>query len=106
MAKDLLKVSSTVEGTKGLLKEGGSSRRAAAEQVVQSLGGNLDSFYFAFGEQDGYAIVDLPDAAAATALSLTINSTGAVQISTVALITPEEIDEACKKSATYRAPGT
>ena len=60
MAKYLLKVSYTVEGTKGLLKEGGSSRRAAAEQVVQSLGGNLDSFYFAFGEPDGYAIVDLP----------------------------------------------
>lgn len=105
MAKFLLKVSYTVEGTRGLLKEGGSRRREAAEQAVQSLGGNLDCFYYAFGEPDGYAIVDLPDAAAATALSLTINSTGAVQVSTTALMTPEELDEACKKSASYRAPG-
>ncbi|MGH8709851.1 MAG: GYD domain-containing protein [Burkholderiales bacterium] len=105
MAKYLIKVSYTVEGTKGLLKEGGSSRRAAVAQMIQGMGGKLEAFYFAFGEPDVFAIMDVPDAAAAAAISLVVNSKGAAQVSTTPLITPEEIDAACKKSVTYRAPG-
>ena len=105
MAKFLIKASYTVEGTKGLLREGGSSRRAAVEEMIQGLGGQLESFYYAFGECDVFAIIDVPDAITASAVSLTINSTGAVEVSTTPLITPEEIDEACKKSVTFRAPG-
>ena len=105
MAKYLIKASYTVEGTKGLLKEGGSSRRAAVAQMVQALGGKLEAFYYAFGEPDVFAIVDVPDATSAAAMSLVINSKGAAQVSTTPLITPEEIDAACKKSVAYRAPG-
>ena len=105
MAKFLIRGSYTVEGTKGLLQEGGSSRRAAVEQMIQGLGGQLESFYYAFGEPDVFVIIDVPDATTASAVSLTINSTGAVRVSTTALITPEEIDEACNKSVSYRAPG-
>ena len=105
MAKYLIKASYTVEGTKGLLKEGGSGRRAAVAQMAQGMGGKLEAFYFAFGEPDVFAIVDLPDAIAAAATSLVINSKGGAQVSTTPLITPEEIDAACKKSVAYRAPG-
>jgi uncharacterized protein with GYD domain len=105
MAKFLLKALYTVEGTLGLLKEGGSSRKNAVQQLLRDLGGTLESFYYAFGKPDAFAIIDVPDAVTACALSLAINSTGAVQVSITALITPEEIDAACKKSVKYRAPG-
>jgi len=105
MAKYLIKASYTVEGTKGLLKEGGSNRRAAVAQMIEGMGGKLEAFYFAFGEPDVFAIMDVPDATAAAAISLVVNSKGAAQVSTTPLITPEEIDAACKKSVAYRAPG-
>jgi uncharacterized protein with GYD domain len=106
MAKYLLKASYTPDGTKGLLKEGGSSRKAAVQNAVSGLGGELESFYYAFGEPDAYLIVELPDAASIAAFSLAVNVSGAVKLSTTALLTAEEIDAACKKSVGYRAPGT
>jgi uncharacterized protein with GYD domain len=105
MAKYLMKVSYTVERTKGLLKEGGSNRRAAVEQMIQGLGGKLEAFYYAFGESDVFVIMDVPDTAAASAISLVVNSRGAARVSTTPLTTPEEIDMACKKFVAYRARG-
>lgn len=63
------------------------------------------AFYFAYGEYDAYVITDFPDAAAGLAVSLAVNASGAVRLSTIPLITPEEIDTACKRSVAYRAPG-
>ncbi len=105
MPKYLYKASYTTDGTKGLLKEGGSSRQAQVEETVQGLGGKLEAFYYAFGEPDVFVIVDVPDAVTAAAISLTVNATGAVTVSTVALMTPQEIDQASKKSVSYRPPG-
>jgi uncharacterized protein with GYD domain len=105
MAKYLIKSSYTLEGTKGLLKEGGSGRKAAVAQMIQGMGGKLEAFYYAFGEPDVYLIVDVPDQTSAVAMSLVVNSRGGARISTTPLITPEEIDAACKKSVSYRAPG-
>ena len=105
MAKYLIKASYTPEGAKGLLKDGGSKRRAAAEQALKSAGGKLEVFYFAFGDTDAYVIVDAPDHAAVSAASLVINASGAVHTETVVLLTPEEIDAAAKKTVKYRAPG-
>ena len=105
MAKYLIQASYTFQGTKGLLKEGGSSRRALVKQMVDGLGGKLEAFYYAFGETDVFAIMDLPDAQSAAAISLAINAAGGAEASVTALLTPEEIDAACKKSVTYRAPG-
>jgi uncharacterized protein with GYD domain len=105
MAKYLIEASYTAEGAKGLASEGGSSRRKVVEDVVRSLNGTLEAFYYAFGNVDVYAIVDLPDATSAAALSLAINQTGAVQLRTHVLITPEEVDQASKRSVDYRAPG-
>ncbi len=105
MAKFLAKASYTADGARGLMKEGGTSRRAAIEQLVQGLGGRVEAFYFAYGESDAYVIIEVPDAAAGLALSLSVNASGAVRLSTIPLITPEEMDAAVKKSVAYRAPG-
>ena len=105
MAKYLLQASYTTEGLKGLLKDGGSKRRAAAEETVKGLGGKLEAFYFAFGDHDAYVIVDVPDNVSATAASLAVNASGAVRVKTTVLLTPEEVDQATKKTVTYRAPG-
>jgi uncharacterized protein with GYD domain len=103
--KYLIKASYTPEGAKGLLKDGGSKRRDAAAQALKSAGGTLESFYFAFGDTDAFVIVDAPDHAAVSAASLAINASGAVRTQTVVLLTPEELDQAAKKSVKYRAPG-
>lgn len=105
MAKFMIKASYTADGTKGLLKEGGSSRKAVVEKMVRGAGGKLESFYFAFGESDVVSIVDLPDAATAAAMSISINASGAVNLSMIPLMTPEDVDLACKKSVKYQAPG-
>jgi uncharacterized protein with GYD domain len=105
MPKYLLQVSYTAEGAKGLLKDGGSRRRAAAQAAIESLGGRLDTFYYAFGDSDVFAVADLPDAISAAAVSITLAASGAVTSKTTVLLTPEEIDAAVKKPATYTAPG-
>lgn len=105
MAKFFWKASYTSEGVKGVLKEGGTGRRAAVEKVVEGLGGKVESFYFALGEDDVYVIAELPDTVTATAVSLTVNASGVVSLQTVELLTPEQVDEASKKSVDYRLPG-
>jgi uncharacterized protein with GYD domain len=105
MAKYLLQGSYTADGSKGLLKDGGSKRRAAAKTLVESLGGKLECLYFAFGETDVVAIVDMPDSASAAAASLTIGASGGLTSKLTVLLAPEEIDQASKKSATYTPPG-
>ena len=105
MPKYLIKASYTAEGAKGLLKDGGSKRRENADQALRSAGAKMEAFYFAFGDTDAFVIVDAPDHASMSAASLAINASGAVRTETVVLLTPEEIDQAVKKTVTYRAPG-
>jgi uncharacterized protein with GYD domain len=105
MPKFLFEGKYSVDGVKGLLKEGGSARRAAAEKAAQSVGGKLDGAYFDFGESDFFAIFDMPDNATMTALALTIGASGAGTTKTTVLMTPEEVDAAVKKSPNYRPPG-
>ena len=105
MPKYFFQGSYTVEGLKGLLKEGGSTRKAAIEQVIKGMGGTLEAFYFAFGENDVVGIIDFPDQVTATAASLAVNASGAAQLKITVLITPEEVDQATKKTVNYRPPG-
>src|SRR6266404_2114131 len=105
MAKYLIMASYTAEGAKGVLKDGGTKRRQAAEAAIKSAGGKLEAFYFAFGESDAFVIIDAPDHATVASSSLAINASGAVRTKTVVLLTPEEIDQASKKGTTYKAPG-
>lgn len=105
MAKYLFQARYNSEGAKGVLKEGGSGRRAAVEKVTASMGGTVEAFYFAFGETDAYVLVDLPDHVSAAAVALVVNASGAATVSTTILMTPEEVDEAAKKHPMYRPPG-
>ncbi len=105
MPKYLFMGSYTVPGAAGLRKEGGSGRRAATEQLVRSLGGQLEAYYFAFGGDDFVVIADLPGNVQAAAASLAASSAGGVTVRTTVLLTPEEMDQATKQSTTYRPPG-
>ena len=133
MAKYLAQISYTAEGAKGLLKEGGTKRLEAVEQLtkelrttsepvqppvlmsfcsmealdhlVKGVGGTLEAFYYAFGDHDLIIIADLPDNASAAALSLVVSASGASKVKTTVLLTPVEIDQATKKSFHYRPPG-
>jgi len=93
------------EGIKGLLKEGGSSRRAAIEKLAASLGGTVESIYYAFGDTDVYVVVDMPDNVSMAAMALVAGASGAVTVKTTVLMSPEEVDEATKKTPDYRPPG-
>jgi uncharacterized protein with GYD domain len=105
MPKYLIKAAYTADGAKGVAKDGGSKRRDAAAEALKSVGGKVEAFVFAFGDIDAFVIVDAPDHAAVVAASLAMNASGAVRTKTVVLLTPEEIDQATKKSVKYRAPG-
>jgi uncharacterized protein with GYD domain len=95
MPKYLTMVSYTPEGIRGLVKQGGTARRVAVEKMLEKLGGRLEGFYFAFGENDAYVITEGPDNATAAAISLAI-TTGAIRTKTIVLLTPEELDQAVK----------
>jgi uncharacterized protein with GYD domain len=105
MALFLVQFKYTEQGTKGLLKEGGSKRREATEQLVKSLGGKMLAYYFTFGEYDGFSIIELGDNVDAAAAGLIVAGSGAVTTKTTVLLTADEIDRATRKSGTYRAPG-
>ena len=105
MAKYLIEANYVGEGMKGLLKEGGSSRRQAVDKLLASVGGKVESFYYAFGDTDAYVVLDVPDNITAAAVALTVAASGAVKLKTTVLMTPEEVDQATKKSPAYRAPG-
>jgi len=105
MAKYLIQANYIGEGIKGLLKEGGSSRRKVVDELLASVGGRVESFYYAFGDIDAFVIVDVPDNVTAAAVALTVGASGAVTLKTTVLMTPEEVDQATKKSPAYRAPG-
>ena len=105
MPKYLVQASYTAEGTRGLLKDGGTKRRAVVDGLMKGLGGTLESFYYAFGDADVYAIVNGPDNVTAAAVSMAINASGAVTLKTTPLLSPEEIDEATNKTVSYQPPG-
>jgi uncharacterized protein with GYD domain len=73
--------------------------------MIKGLGGSLEGFYYAFGEDDVYAIAELPDNVTAAAVSLAVSAAGAARSNVVVLLTPEEVDAATRKSVGYRAPG-
>lgn len=105
MAKYLIQANYSTDGLKGLLKDGGSSRRKAVDELLSSVGGKAEAFYYAFGDVDAFVIVDVPDNVTAAAVALTVGASGAVSLKTTVLMTAEEVDQATKKSPAYRAPG-
>lgn len=105
MPKYLIQGSYTGEGLHGLLKEGGSQRRETTRQSIEKLGGTLEIFYYAFGSDDFVIILDLPSDVDMTALALDAQATGTVDSRVTVLITPEQVDEATKRTVNFRAPG-
>lgn len=105
MPKFLVHASYTPEGTKGFMKSGASGRRKAVEELLSSLGGKLEAFYFTFGEEDAILIIDLPDNEAALSVGFAVRASGMVQSKTTVLIPIEEVDRAVKHSVQYRPPG-
>lgn len=105
MPKYMFCVNYTAEGAKGVIQDGGTKRRAAAQRAAESVGGRVESCYFAFGDTDAYIVGDLPDAASAAAVALTVSASGAASVSTTVLMTVEEMDAAAKKSPMYTPPG-
>ena len=106
MPKYLIEANYTLDGAKGVQSSGGTSRREAVAAVCESVGGQLESFHFAFGESDAYVIADIPDNEAAAAVALTVNASGGATTRTTVLLTPEEVDAAAKRSVDYRPPGS
>jgi uncharacterized protein with GYD domain len=106
MAHYLLEVNYTLDGIKGLKSNGGSAREAAAKELIEGLGGRMESFYFAFGGTDVYVIADFPDNVSAAAAALTVAAGGGATARTVVLLTAAEADEAAAKQTSYRPPGS
>ncbi|MEV4135187.1 GYD domain-containing protein [Dactylosporangium sp. NPDC049742] len=105
MAKYLFRSSYTTEGVRGLLDEGGSGRVKQTEELVGRLGGSVESYYFGFGAADTYIVVELPDNSTAAAVRLAVTASGAVETEVIALLTPDEIDQATRHKVGYRPPG-
>lgn len=105
MPKYLIQGSYTLEGVRGVVKDGGSKRREVVEQMITKMGGKLEAFYFAFGEDDVVIIIDGPDHLGTAAAMLAVSASGSFNGRTTVLLTPEEIDEAVKRTVVYTAPG-
>jgi len=106
MPKYLLEVNYTLDGIKGLKAQGGSARVAAATELIEGLGGKIESFNFAFGSADVYVIADFPDNVSAASAALTVSAGGGATARTVVLLTAAEVDAAAAKKTTYRPPGS
>jgi uncharacterized protein with GYD domain len=99
-------VSYSSEGARGLVGQGGTARRVAITEMVESVGGRVEACYFAFGDDDLIVIGEVPDEVAAAALSMRTAASGAAMSRTVVLLTPEQVDEAVQRDVQYRPPGS
>lgn len=105
MPRYLIVANYTAEGDQGLLQVGGTARRTSVTGMVEKLGGRVETFDYAFGEDDVFVVAELPDNLTAAAISLAIGASGLVATRTIVLLTPEEIDAAAAKHADYQGPG-
>ena len=83
-------------------------RREAAQTYIESVGGKLHGFWYAFGEHDGYNLWEAPDNVSMAAVALAIAGGGGLSsLETTGLMTVDETIEALRKSGQvgYRAPG-
>jgi len=105
MPKFLVQASYTVEGTKGLLKSGGSARRKAVEELLAPLGGRLEAFYFSFGEEDAILIIDVPDNETALSICMAVRASRMVSSKVTVLIPIEGVDRAVAREIHFKPPG-
>lgn len=105
MPKYLYHGSYTDKGLKGLMKDGGSKRVEVTRKAIESLGGNMEAYYFALGGNDFYIILEAPDNVKAITGSLVANASGTVKVNITALVSPEEVDLAVKQTMDWQPPG-
>ena len=105
MPKYMFRASYTANGAAGLLKEGGTKRTEALRKLIGSVGGTVESMYWAFGADDVYLTADLPDAGAAAAVSLQVGAAGGASVTTSELLTAQQVDEIVRRKVDYRPPG-
>jgi uncharacterized protein with GYD domain len=105
MPKYMWKVDYSVDGIRGVLKEGAAHRAGFIGKLCSNLGGQMESFHFAFGDTDVYVIAELPSDATAAAVAMAVGASGTGSIETVKLLTPEEADAARAIETGYQAPG-
>jgi uncharacterized protein with GYD domain len=105
MSRYLLKIKYTVDGINGVRKDGGTARVEVARKLVESVGGTLASFDFAFGDVDAYMVIEAPNNASVAGASSIVGAAGGASVETVALLTGTEMDQAMKAQAEYRKPG-
>ena len=83
-------------------------RRTAAQQYIETVGGKLHGFWYAFGEHDAYSLLEAPDNVSMAAVAMAITAGGALSsLQTTPLLTVEETMAALGKanSVKYKAPG-
>jgi uncharacterized protein with GYD domain len=83
-------------------------RRMAAQTYIESVGGKLHGFWYAFGTHDGYNLWEAPDNVAMAAVALALSAGGALSaVETTVLLTVEETMDALHRAGQvrYRAPG-
>jgi uncharacterized protein with GYD domain len=83
-------------------------RQKAAREYIESVGGKLHGFWYAFGEHDGYSLWEAPDNVSMAAVALAIAGGGALSsVETTVLLTVDETMDALRKAGQvgYRAPG-
>jgi uncharacterized protein with GYD domain len=83
------------------MREGGTKRCDAVIEALKSVDGSMDCFYYAFRDADVLGVFDIPEPADAAALSLMINSKGAVTLRLKPLMSPEDLDAASKRTPSY-----
>ena len=84
-------------------------RRKAAQSYIESVGGKLHGFWYAFGTHDAYTLWEAPDNVSMAAVALAITAGGALSsLETTVLLSVEETLDALRKAGQvrYRAPGT
>jgi uncharacterized protein with GYD domain len=93
-----------VDGLEGLLRDGCTKRRQIVQRLVESLGGRLELFDYALGNDDAFIVAQLPSAVSAITVSMVINAGGGASVKTSVLISPEEVDQAAAKRGDYKPP--
>ena len=84
-------------------------RRAAAQAYIESVGGKLHGFWYAFGAHDGYNLWEAPDHVSMAAVALAISAGGALaSFETTVLLSVDETLAALRTAAEvrYRPPAT
>ncbi|MDX1510949.1 MAG: GYD domain-containing protein [Nitriliruptorales bacterium] len=106
MGKFLFTGTYTLDGRRNVATEGGTARAEAVSALCAALGGSVESMHFRVDHDDFVIIADMPDSVSTAAAKTIVTNTGTINAEAVPLLTPEEMDHACKITADFRPPGS